>query len=103
MMAKAKPAAPAGSSEQTPATEKNETPRERFLRLAPPRTESALKKIKIIGNLAGPGYQWEPAEAQQMLDAIFDAVHDLKRKFEKAKAKRSGEKGGFKFKSGAVR
>jgi hypothetical protein len=65
---------------------KTETSRERFLRLAPPRVDAALKKIAIVSNLTGSGYEWSPDEAKQILDALFDAVHDLKRKFERAKA-----------------
>ena len=74
----------------------DETPRQRFLRLAPIRTERTLKRIAQIGNLAGSGYECQPDEAQQILDALFDAVHDVKRKFEKAKKK--GKKSGFTFK-----
>jgi hypothetical protein len=83
--------------ESEPTAKTNETRREKFLRLAPPRTEAALKRVELLGNLASPGYEYEPAEAQQILDALFDAVHDLKRKFEKAKA---GKKSGFTFKAG---
>jgi len=81
-------------------TDKNESPRDRFLRLAPPRTETALKRINLLGNLAGSSYRWEPTEAQQILDALFDAVHDLKRKFEKKSAPK-GERG-FTFKKKAA-
>lgn len=80
---------------KAPKSESNETPRQRFLRLAPPRTESALKRIKLLSNLAGSAYEYERAEATQIIEALFDAVHDLKRKFEK----KSGSKKGFAFKS----
>jgi hypothetical protein len=66
-----------------------ETPRDRFLRLAPARTEKVLHGIKLLGNLTGHGYEYTPEEAQQIMDALFDAVHDLKRRFEKKKAKKS--------------
>jgi hypothetical protein len=72
-----------------------ETPRDKFLRLAPSRTEKALKSIKLLSNLTSHGYQYEPEEAQQILDALFDAVHDLKRRFDKSKA----AKAGFTFQS----
>jgi hypothetical protein len=74
----------------TPKEAHTETPRDRFMRLAPARTAAALKRIELLGNLTGSGYSYEPEEAQQVLDALFDAVHDLKRKFEKAKARKSG-------------
>jgi hypothetical protein len=78
---------------------KDESPRARFLRLGPKRVESAIKRIGLVGNLAGSGYQCEPAEAQQIIEALFDAVHDLKRKFEK---KAKGKKAGFSFKKKAA-
>jgi len=76
------------------ATE-NETPRERFLRLAPARTEKTLQRIKQLGNCAGHGYEYTPEEAQQIMDVLFDAVHDLKRKFE---GRVKGGKKSFAFK-----
>ena len=80
------------TTKKAEATEaKAEGPRERFLRLAPARTSAALKRIELLSNLTGSGYAYEPEEAQQILDAMFDAVHDLKRKFEKAKASKSGK------------
>jgi hypothetical protein len=74
----------------------NETPRDRFLRLAPPRTEAALKRITLLSNLARSGYEYTHTEGEQIIEALFDAVHDLKRKFEKSK---SGKKEGFAFKT----
>jgi CHASE1-domain containing sensor protein len=74
-----------------------ETKAAKFTRLAEARTSAALKRIELLGNLAGGSYAFDPDQAQQILDAMFDAVHDLKRKFEKAKAKKSGKKG-FVFK-----
>jgi hypothetical protein len=75
----------------------NETPRGRFLRLAPARTESALKRIKLLSNLAGSSYEYQRNEADQIIEALFDAVHDLKRRFEKSKSKKAG----FAFKAKA--
>jgi hypothetical protein len=69
---------------------KKETGREKFLRLAPARMETALKKISLVGNLAGPGYQHEQYEATQIIKALTEAVDDVARKFHKAK---SGKKG----------
>lgn len=73
-----------------------ETPRGRFLRLAPARTTSALKRIKLLGNLAGSSYEYTKTEAAQIVEALFDATHDLKRRFEK-KTKTKG----FEFKEKA--
>jgi hypothetical protein len=65
---------------------KKETARGKFLRLAPARMETALKKISLVGNLAGPGYQHEPYEAVQIIKALTAAVDDVERKFNKAKS-----------------
>ena len=80
----------------TPAAKENA--RDRFLRLAPPRTEAALKKISLLGNLAGSGYECQPAEAKQIVDALFDAVGEVKAKFEQ---RTGGRKKGFSFRRAA--
>jgi hypothetical protein len=71
-----------------------ENARDKFLRLAPARMETALKKISLIGNLGGSGYDYQPNEAKQMLDALKDAVEDAATKFGN---KRTGKRGGFSF------
>ena len=73
----------------------NESPRERFLRLAPPRVDAALNKISLIGNFARNGYECEPGEVKQMIDALEDAVAEVKRKF--ARKKEPNKKVGFTF------
>jgi hypothetical protein len=78
-----------------------ESKKEKFKRLAEQRTSAALKRIEQLGNLTGSSYEYSAEQAQQILDAMFDAVHDLKRKFEKAKSKKTGQKG-FVFKSSAA-
>lgn len=75
--------------------EKGETAREKFLRLAPARAEAALKKISLLGNLAGHGYDYQPAEGKQIVGALQDAVNDVERKFSKAKSSKKGQ--GFTF------
>jgi hypothetical protein len=72
----------------------NESPRERFLRLAPPRVDAALKKISLIGNLARHGYEYESSEVKQMIDALEDAVAQVKQKFAR---KKEPNKVGFAF------
>lgn len=71
-----------------------ETARDKFLRLAPARMEAALKKISLVGNLGGPGYDYQPAEVKQMLEALQTAVEEVETKFGN---KRSGKRGGFSF------
>jgi hypothetical protein len=79
----------------------NESPRERFLRLAPPRVDAALKKIGLIGNLSRNGYEYELAEVKQMINALEDAVEDVKQKF--SRKKETNKKAGFAFTTAAKR
>lgn len=72
----------------------SETPRDKFLRLAPARMEAALKKISLVGNLGGAGYDYQPGEVKQMLEALKAAVEEVETKFGN---KRSGKRGGFSF------
>jgi hypothetical protein len=71
-----------------------ETARDKFLRLAPARMEAALKKISLVGNLGGAGYDYQPGEVKQMLEALKAAVDEVETKFGN---KRSGKRGGFSF------
>lgn len=71
-----------------------ETPRDKFLRLAPARMETALKKISLIGNLGVGGYECQPSEVKQMIEALRAAVDEAESKFGN---KRSGKRGGFSF------
>jgi hypothetical protein len=79
-----------------PKADKNETPRERFLRLAPPRVDAAVKKISLLGNLSRSGYDYEAQEVKQMIAALEQAVADVKQKFAR---KSTGKTVGFSFNS----
>jgi len=68
----------------------DESAREKFLRLAPPRMEAALKKISLIGNLAGSGYQHEHGEAKKIVEALTSAVEEVAEKFNKVKKGQRG-------------
>jgi hypothetical protein len=76
----------------TKATAKaaTETARDKFLRLAPPRMEATLKKISLLGNLAGYGYDYQPGEAEQIVRALQDAIAEVERKFGKVKTSKQG-------------
>jgi hypothetical protein len=71
-----------------------ETARDKFLRLAPARMEAAIKKITLVGNLGGYGYEYQPAEVKQMIEALNAAVQEAESKFGN---KRTGKRGGFSF------
>jgi hypothetical protein len=77
------------------ANSKTETPRDKFLRLAPPRMEVALKKISLLGNLAGSGYQYAPGEAKEIIDALTREVQEVAAKF--ARKDKSQGRGGKSF------
>lgn len=60
----------------------NQTPAEKFVRLAEQRTGQALKYIGLVGNLAGPGYESTPALRSQIIEALQAAVDRAKERFE---------------------
>jgi hypothetical protein len=66
-----------------------ETPRARFLRLAPPRVQGALNRLRQIGNLGGHGYESTAVDREKILTAIFDGVHEMKRRLEKQGSEKS--------------
>ena len=61
----------------------NESKADKFKRLAEPRVQSTLKKIKIIGNLAGSGYEYNPEQVATILSSLKTAVGEVEQKFQK--------------------
>lgn len=58
----------------------NETPNDRFKRLANFRVMKAVQRIRMIRNLAGPNYTYTEEQAHAILDALraeVDALSDL--------------------------
>ena len=60
-----------------------ESKADKFKRLAEPRVESTIKKIKIIGNLAGSGYDFTPEQSEKILTTLRAAVDEVEKKFQK--------------------
>ena len=60
-----------------------ESKADKFKRLAEPRVESTIKKIKIIGNLAGSGYDFTPEQSEKILTTLRTAVDEVEKKFQK--------------------
>lgn len=58
---------------------KQETPHEKFWRLGQDRVQAALTALQEVADLASPDFEYNDDELQQMLDALFDAVHNTKR------------------------
>ncbi|MFH1382909.1 MAG: hypothetical protein ABIH70_08475 [Chloroflexota bacterium] len=60
----------------------NETAEQRFKRVAEARTNSALERIRLLGNLADKRrYNYEPEDVAKMFGAINKQVRDVRSKF----------------------
>jgi transcription initiation factor IIE alpha subunit len=58
-----------------------EEKRERFLRLAPKRTNKVLKDIATLSHCASAGYELTEAEAREIIAALRGAVDELEQEF----------------------
>ena len=62
--------------------------RERFKRLAQQRTNTVLKKIKVLGNCANrSAYEYNEEEIKKIFDAIDRQVKEVRAKFHFPKPK----------------
>jgi hypothetical protein len=60
----------------------NSTKREKFVRLAEGRTQSALNAIRKIGNLSNKrAYEYDDADVKKIIRALREAVSDAERRF----------------------
>ncbi|MFA6078792.1 MAG: hypothetical protein WC779_03495 [Candidatus Omnitrophota bacterium] len=62
-----------------------ETKHDKFKRLANPRVANALKKIELIGNLAGSGYEYTPEEVEKIFSALQQTLDATRNRFSKIK------------------
>jgi hypothetical protein len=62
-----------------------ETKHDKFKRLATLRVPNAIKKIELIGNLAGSGYESSPEDVEKIISTLQKAVDGVKEKFSKTK------------------
>ena len=60
---------------------KTETPSDKFKRLGEQRVGSALRYIRMVGNLAGPGYEGTPDQKAKIVAAMQEAVDEVKQRF----------------------
>ena len=51
-----------------------ETKEQRFQRLATKRTQAALQKIRLLGNLTSSSYAYTPDQASKIIGALRAAV-----------------------------
>lgn len=74
---------PGGDNEEKMTAGKEESKADRFKRLATPRVGNAVKKIEIIGNLAGGNYEFSAEQVEKILGALRAAVEEVEKKFQK--------------------
>lgn len=77
-----KPAMTESEKEAKKALLKAETKDAKFKRLAKPRIEAAVAKIHLVGNCAGPGYEYTPDQVAVVRKHLTDAVDAVITKFE---------------------
>ena len=62
-----------------------ETKEQRFQRLATKRTQAALQKIRLLGNLTTSSYAYTPEQAAKVIAALRAAVGTVEAKFNKVR------------------
>jgi len=63
----------------------DETKEQKFQRLATKRTQAALGKIKLIGNLAGSSYSYTPDQAATIITSLRQSIDAIEGKFNKVR------------------
>ena len=61
-----------------------ESRRARFIRLANLRAVNAIHAVRLIGNLAGPQYEWTEQDAGRIMAAVQTVLDDVGEKFRTA-------------------
>ena len=64
--------------------DKNESKVDRFIRIAEPRVNRACKAVSLLGNLAGSGYEYTPAQVEAMFGAVQETLDEAKAQFNKS-------------------
>ncbi|MEG1668609.1 hypothetical protein [Chryseobacterium sp.] len=61
---------------------KNETPNERFLRIAEARTQKIIEMVRLLGNCSNTYvYEFSKKDVTKIFDAIDDELAKTKKKF----------------------
>ena len=68
-----------------------ETKEEKFTRLAAKRTQAALIKVRLLGNLTGSSYRYTEEQANKILASLRQAVNELEGKFRKVRGQKMGD------------
>ena len=66
-----------------PKSQKNESKRDRFRRLAQRRTNAVIKRLKILGNCADKGrYEYTKEDMERIFAAVDRRLNRTKAKFD---------------------
>lgn len=65
----------------------NETPDEKFKRIANLRVPNAIKKIKLIGNLSASAYKYSDEQIDKIVASLRQAIDEVEAKFKKGTKK----------------
>lgn len=76
------------ANEENVTGDKQESKADRFKRLSEPRVGNAVKKIEIIGNLAGSNYEFSAEQIANILTTLKNAVGEVEAKFQKVLSRR---------------
>lgn len=68
-------------------TKPNETPEEKFVRIANLRVPNAIKKIKLIGNLSASAYKCTEEQIGKIIASLRQAIDEVEAKFKKGSKK----------------
>lgn len=76
------------ANEENVTGDKQESKADRFKRLSELRVGNAVKKIEIIGNLAGSNYEFSAEQIANILTTLKSAVGEVEAKFQKVLSRR---------------
>jgi len=62
----------------------NETPEDKFKRIANLRVPNAIKKIKLLGNLSASAYKSSDEQVDKIVASLRQAVDEVESKFKKS-------------------
>ena len=65
-----------------------ETKHERFLRIAPGRVQRAIEALKLVGDLAGPKYEYTEDEAFKAVFALRAHLEEVEKRLSREKPKK---------------
>jgi len=74
-----------------PEAVQGETKEQRFQRLATKRTQAALQKIRLLGNLTSSSYAYTPEQAAKVIGALRAAVEAVEAKFNRVRGTQAAQ------------